>query len=98
MTAAQRAMATAMIYPEPEKGGRGTSRRASSALKVWSPSAGTALIRPEGRKHWMKTADRRNGLLVNFAVRICHLRHLTSRMIGLSFLVPWVSFRLNPQG
>jgi len=36
MTAAQRAMATAMIYPEPEKGGRGTSRRASSALKVWS--------------------------------------------------------------
>ena len=37
MTAAQRAMATAMIYPEPEKGGRGTARRASSALKVWSP-------------------------------------------------------------
>jgi len=34
MTAAQRAMATAMIYPEPEKGGRGTLRRASSALKV----------------------------------------------------------------
>jgi hypothetical protein len=61
MTAAQRAMATAMIYPEPEKGGRGTARRASSALKVWSPSDGTALIRPEGRKHWTKTADRRMG-------------------------------------
>jgi hypothetical protein len=84
-------MARAMIYPEPEKGGRGTARRTSSALKVWSPSAGTALIRPEGPIGGMGYSLTSLSESVTFVIR-------HRGMIGLSFLVPWVSFRPNPQG